>query len=1394
MKPRGRRAAIIIMLVGIATITGTGVALKDRAFEAWYIYRLDSKDAGDCISAMEGLARCGTRRAVLPLSGMIRHHPHLAVEAAAAMVQIGDEAVPALIDAIDDLSATNREDLIKAVDDQAPAGEPLAQLLVKVALEDRSRNVSHAAIQKISRVGDLAAPLVLHRLSDDRSVVCDTENPGPSDGRHRRDVQVDPIRKRALSAVEWIGPAAHDAIPIISAFLSSPDLDLPAADALASIGVAALPALRMAAEREDTHRAALHGILVLAAKSPAETLPMISEALTDPSESIRREALRALLALGLAAAAVLPDLLAVWKEPDFIPVESDSGSISLTSGSVGRGTPCPDRAEVLEAMLKIGPGRREVLDALIGAVADSSDPCLQGSAARALGKFGKRSPEAISVLTDLLRISIERPDDESPDEHDRSPAMGALEALANLEAGPEIPLPLLQSALCSPDPDLRAKALEFIRERAIDLQGLISGLIADLGANRLSPSRAAAALAAIGESARPAVLRALTDPSPASKAGAILALERLQDGAGDEDFSRIAAAAGDQSPVVRNEAIKVLNRWGGELGRVPVTRLISAFRDGDREARAAVLEMLGAVRSPEAVAALVEVLSLNPGPEMRARAARALGNLREPTGEAIHGLIGALKDDARATFEGDSEGMETRTTVRDEAVASLAAFGLPALPALRSVIADRAGEELRLAVKAVAEMAGKHEEARDALRPLLDRHSLDVVREAIRSFIPPDPVTAGGRARKSPDFAGGDPNQLPPPPTTGWERDEDPLKTFAWFDGLGLCDLKVCRFAKITTTDPSRPGFPSALREYGFICDEREGSFTVLGHGCSLLVHEKRRRGDASGLETSYQILDLEREARDLLENLEFMGKRLIRPRGANCIFEAKRGRGKHDWKERSFELFLVARACQAHGLSTLAIELCRASEAAYRWERNLERTYPLRAILEEAIPPILLEKTIRCIEEPTRSRKDLAASFQKLAGAFPPGGKEVEKARELAAILERMAGEDEAHGPAGLQPLASFEGPDRIEEMAFRLRDLEKPVWESLKSSDQNLVRALMAEGTGAVPALLRAARTDACTRISGSAGIVTVSECAFQIMEEIAGFHFEVRDPGRYSAGEVPLLRERLVNAWLAEVGDRGEPNFLAERAARGDGESVGQAKRLVERDPTHAAEPIIEGIRRAEDDSTGAELIEQLGKVLGDRSLSFLLEEVEHAVSFRSRLAAAEALEARGRSEGRARMLLEWKRPHQTKADRHLLAGLPDVFWAPLIEFLARSIPEDEQPAILVQEWVRRAIDERVKILEACDSSLQWLQRSPEDSPSALDTDEKKTARVIEAFLIAILDDRSGKVSRSDLRIGRRARICDLAAEVLAARFSAKHHFTIDSSEEIRDCMISAIRGAR
>ena len=157
------------------------------------------------------------------------------------------------------------------------------------------------------------------------------------------------------------------------------------------------------------------------------------------------------------------------------------------------------------------------------------------------------------------------------------------------------------------------------------------------------------------------------------------------------------------------QALADPNRWSAirlaeiliEVGPEAVDELLAAYRELPRHAQISALEVFGRVRSQKAGALLRRSLK-DPHPDLRARAAHALGLIGDPS--SLNDLVAALEDDAWA--------------VRAMAAKALGRIGgSDAVPHLCRAIADR---EWWVRTNAAESLRGLGTAGREALIRMLE--------------------------------------------------------------------------------------------------------------------------------------------------------------------------------------------------------------------------------------------------------------------------------------------------------------------------------------------------------------------------------------------------------------------------------------------------------------------------------------------------------------------------------------------------------------------------------------------------------------------------------------------------------------------------------------------------
>ena len=486
----------------------------------------------------------------------------------------------------------------------------------------------------------------------------------------------------------------------------------------------------------------------------------------------------------------------------------------------------------------------------------------------------------------------------------------------------------------------------------------------------------------------------------------------------------------------------------------------------------------------------------------------------------------------------------------------------------------------------------------------------------------------------------------------------------------------------------------------------------------------------------------------------------------------------------RSTELFLLAVAAHAHGLTKEAEALCDAArQAIVPRRKRSERT--LAAVLAHDLAhagtwrltdgfgggSFAMNDT--SVEELV-PRAELLKRFRDLAADFPKSPHE-KRVAEAIRILDRMVKEDEARAAKPPKPWKDMTTGEQVADLIFQLRDQNghqwsQPGWCDVFSDprgDKSPAERLAAMRFAAVPQLIDALDDDRFTRSVGfhrdfyfSHHVLRVSEVAQAILSRIAGVNFwrpRTTSSTMRKDGKTETVKAR-AQAWWDEVQARGEEAVLADAVRAGGETAADQAHALIERFPEKAAGHVIAGLRASTDDWSRTALIGQLTNLPPTAEvLAALRAELGGDRSRGVRIAAAEALWYHDVRDGLAMALDLW-----ASSNSEACAG-----------FLMRTrTPEAAQA--LAHELGKRPLRTRYMVVDGIaepgtpDDDTPWLE-------------------AVETLLVGRLDDLErmvgysatrNNVSYSDPRIG------DLAALHLSLRFPKRYAFDIEASEGVRD----------
>lgn len=641
---------------------------------------------------------------------------------------------------------------------------------------------------------------------------------------------------------------------------------------------------------------------------------------------------------------------------------------------------------------------------------------------------------------------------------------------------------------------------------------------------------------------------------------------------------------------------------------------------------------------------------------------------------------------------------------------------------------------------------------------------------------------------------------------------EERTATFRWFSTLGFPDVKGRKLVQIRAVSPPSQQPGPQETGYGFLVNEDGGQFTVITPELSTQSFRKNVPGAVAAEAVTHEPADLAAVARECLKDLRTPPESELAEVMSRFEFGlAKRTRG-----------FILAWACWRNGLEQLAAELydhAAQMPVTSGKDSGKKPTRSLRALVAAEIAHEEMWHAILNFEDPSIPRTRLLERFERIVNKFPES-EHYKRALETAALLRQMIKEDVEHASRiASRPFERMSKQEQIAELIFQLRDQKGGQFEQPGSCDIFLgqdgntpAHRLVKMGYDAVPRLIEALENKRFTRSVGfhrnfyfSHYVLRVGDCSEMILERIAAQPFwEAKSTFSYMTmdGKAAETKKR-AQAWYAELQQKGEKQMLIEATQRGDQASAAQAERLLERYPDAALPAILNGINAANDGWTRGSLVAVVGRVRGDGPHAFLLSEVKQGPFLHSRLAAAEALQERGRPEGAQAMIAEWLDPPPTAQYRSGM-GVPEILRqhvgeereiSGMVTLLASCGRVDAIKA-LAKDLRKRPVEVRSRVIESFHDLLRPETRSGDGSKSRKETKANVDAvrAAITDLLVAALDDTDKETGRSgtiDDKSYSDPRICDLAAHILRQREPSRYSFDLSASLGARNRSIIEIK---
>ena len=483
------------------------------------------------------------------------------------------------------------------------------------------------------------------------------------------------VREIALRALARIGDARAINSLVVAMRESEPWLTPRIADILVRHGDAVVEPMIQFLEEPGGHPARAWAANVLGELGAARGYGALARALEDPDDEVRGKAARALGTLG--------DRRAVARLLDRLMADPAPFVRARIAAALGR----YDAPEVVDRLVR-GLGDRawwvrmrsvEALEqigapaegALLAALEDS-DPEIRLRAAMGLERLGvparltamiEAGDASADVLDTFARFGTAGARELLSEQlrHGSAAVRGAAVEAIRRAARHDVAGELVATAGADPSPDVRASALDALRE--LGVRQAVPVALDRLGDGDPRVREAAVALVGqLGGRETAGELRRRTgDGTPTVRAAIATALGLLH---APESRPELGAMLADPAPEVRAAAARALGRTGD---RAAIPALLAAAGAGDGALRDAVADAIPRLDPSATPALLAELRRLNDG-SARTTAIRALG--RTGTAEAMPLLEGALADPDPAVRAAAADGLAR--SGRAEAAAALA--------------------------------------------------------------------------------------------------------------------------------------------------------------------------------------------------------------------------------------------------------------------------------------------------------------------------------------------------------------------------------------------------------------------------------------------------------------------------------------------------------------------------------------------------------------------------------------------------------------------------------------------------------------------------------------------------------------------------------------------------
>jgi len=368
--------------------------------------------------------------------------------AVAALTEIGPEAVPALIEALEDEDKMARRNAAKALGRMGAGAKEAAPALLK-ALNDDDFDVRLNATEALGGMGADAVPALSQGLEAadatirrNAAVALTKMGPEAKEALPKLNKALadedEAVRKKAIAAISAIGDSSGGAATALrdaagdedafvrknailalaergageasalGAALSDDNIEIrnTASAALVEMGAAAVPTLIKVLEHENEDARSMAGVtLANIGEDAKDAVPALAKALDDEVLLVRQDVMRALENVGPAAKGAAVEVGARLMDPERFMRDHSLALIKKLgpeakaalpgmAATFKKGYPYPYCRDLVEVMILVGPAQKDVIAALVRGL-DHPHKYVCDSVAKALGVAGLPALEPI---------------------------------------------------------------------------------------------------------------------------------------------------------------------------------------------------------------------------------------------------------------------------------------------------------------------------------------------------------------------------------------------------------------------------------------------------------------------------------------------------------------------------------------------------------------------------------------------------------------------------------------------------------------------------------------------------------------------------------------------------------------------------------------------------------------------------------------------------------------------------------------------------------------------------------------------------------------------------------------------------------------------------------------